>query len=312
MKKLLSKLFPAVFLFLGIISTAQAQTGAHPVAAGKFDVRFTVKSTDCSVSPRTLTIAVQVRATSVADTFLMGDANYRFRFKTTQLRLLGATPTFAPSLASQENYSAKAPSSDTNYGFQNLNGSGEGPTEGIVSLNTFYSGSNQGAKLVKSIWSTVACIKFTVVNGNDCFDLVWDDDKTFPVTGMNEVYNIFTDPTFDYKQENVKAGGYFGNVSSCLSTYCSPILAVNDINITPLNTAVSGQVLTNDIGSGLVVTTTPIASPTHGGVTLNANGTYTYTPTTGFKLAVSGLLFTTTSTVTVDVVQALGKELSHT
>ena len=283
MKKLLLTLFPAVFLFLGIISTAQAQIGVHPVAAGKFDVRFTVKSTDCSVSPRTLTIAVQVRATSVADTFLMGDANYRFRFKTNQLRLLGAFPTFAQSLVSQENYSAKAPSSDTNYGFQNLNGSGEGPTEGIVSLNTFYSGSNQGAKLVKPVWSTVACIKFTVVNGNNCFDLVWDDDKTFPVTGMNEVYNILTDPAFDYKQENVKAGGYFGNVSSCMSTFCSPILAVNDINITPLNTAVSGQVLTNDIGSGLVVTTAPISSPIHGGVTLNANGTYTYTSTTGYS-----------------------------
>ena len=68
MKKLLLTLFSAVFLFLGIISTARAQSGMHPVAAGKFDVRFTVKSTDCSVSPRTLTIAVQVRATSIADT----------------------------------------------------------------------------------------------------------------------------------------------------------------------------------------------------------------------------------------------------
>ncbi len=283
MKKLLLTLFSAVFLFLGIISTARAQSGMHPVAAGKFDVRFTVKSTDCSVSPRTLTIAVQVRATSIADTFLMGDANYRFRFKTTQLRLLGVSPTFAQSLVSQENYSAKAPSSDTNYGFENLNGSGEGPTEGIVSLNTFYTGSNQGAKLVTPKWATVACIKFNVVNGNDCFDLTWNDDKTSPVTGMNEVYGIITDPSFEYKQADVKASGYFGNANSCMSTYCSPILAVNDINTTNLNTAVSGQVLTNDIGSGLIVTNTPIISPTHGAVVLNANGTYIYTPTTGYS-----------------------------
>ncbi|MDZ7900148.1 MAG: Ig-like domain-containing protein [Arcicella sp.] len=284
MKKLLSMLFPAVFLFWGITSTARAQSGVHPVAAGKFDVRFTVKSVDCSVSPKTLTIAVQVRATSIVDTFLMGDANYRFRFKTTQLKLMGTAPTYAPSLVSQENYSAKAPSSDFNYGFQNLNGSGEGPTDGIVSLNTFYSGSNAGAKLVMPVWTTVACIKFTVVSGpSDCFDIVWDDDKTFPVTGMNEVYDLTNSPAFDYKQENVAAGGYFGNVSSCLSNYCSPILAENDINLTTIGTPVSGQVLTNDVGSGLIVTTTPIANPTNGSVVLNANGTYTYTPAAGYS-----------------------------
>lgn len=283
MKKLLSMLFPAVFLFLGVISSARAQSGAHPVAAGKFDVRFTVKNVDCSVSPKTLTIAVQVRATSIADTFLMGDANYRFRFKTTQLRLLGTSPTFAPSLVSQENFSAKAPASDFNYGFQNLNGSGEGPTEGIVSLNTFFSGSNSGAKLVLPKWTTIACIKFTVVNGNDCFDLTWDDDKTFPVTGMNEVYDISTNPVFEYKQANVAAGGYFGNVNACMSTYCSPILAENDINLTTIGQPTTGNVLTNDIGTGLTVATTPVLSPTNGTVSLNPNGTYTYTPTAGFS-----------------------------
>ncbi len=286
MRKLLSMLFLAVFLFMGIIGSAQAQSGAHPVAAGKFDVRFTVKNLDCSVSPKTLTIAVQVKSKTMADTFLMGDANYRFRFKTTQLRLLGTNPTYSQSLVSQENFSsaASSPNRDFNYGTQNLNGSGEGPTEGIVSLNTFYSGSNQGGKLVTTTWTTVACIKFSVITGpSECFDLTWNTNNDFPVTGMNEVYNLVTDPSYDYKQENVAAGGYFGNVNQCAGTYCSPILAVNDINITLQNTAVSGQVLTNDIGSGLVVTTTPIANPANGTVVLNANGTYTYTPTTGFS-----------------------------
>jgi hypothetical protein len=283
MKKLLSMLFPAVFLFLGVISSARAQSGVHPVAAGKFDVRFTVKNVDCSVSPRTLTIAVQVRATSIADTFLMGDANYRFRFKTTQLHLMGTSPSFATSLVSQENYSAKAPASDFNYGFQNLNGSGEGPTEGIVSLNTFFSGSNSGAKLVMPTWTTVSCIKFTVVNGNDCFDLTWDDDKTFPVTGMNEVYDIATNPVFDYKQANVAAGGYFGNANACMSTFCSPILAENDINLTTIGKPTTGNVLTNDVGTGLTVTTTPVLNPAHGTVSLSPNGTYTYTPAAGYS-----------------------------
>jgi Bacterial Ig domain len=285
MRKLLSMLFLAVFLFMGIISSAQAQSGVHPVAAGKFDVRFTVKNLDCSVSPKTLTIAVQVKSKTMADTFLMGDANYRFKFKTTQLRLLGTSPLYASSLVSQENFSGAlaSPNRDFNYGIQNLNGSGEGPTAGIVSLNTFYSGSNQGGKLVTTTWTTVACIKFTVVSGpTECFDLTWNTNNDFPVTGMNEVYNLIYDPAYDYKQENVAAGGYFGNLNQCAGTYCSPILAVNDINTTLQNTPVSGQVLTNDMGSGLVVTTTPIANPLNGTVVLNANGTYTYTPAIGF------------------------------
>jgi hypothetical protein len=293
MKKLLSTLFLAVVSFLGIYSAAQAQSGVrHPVAAGKFDVRFTVKNFDCSTSPQTLTIAVQVRATTLADSFLMGDANYRFRFKTNQLRLLGTnlngtTTPYIPSLVSQDNFSARPPNSDFNYGFHNLNGSGEGTTEGIVSLNTFYSGSAQGAKLVTNDWATVACIKFNVVNGTECFDILWNDNNTFPVTGMNEVYALNfdgADPSKpDYAQADVRAGGFFGNVNACTSTYCVPVLAVNDINLTPLNTPISGQVLVNDSGNGLVVNTTPVANPSNGSVVLNANGTYTYTPANGFS-----------------------------
>lgn len=64
------------------------------------------------------------------------------------------------------------------------------------------------------------------------------------------------------------------------------IYAFDDNNVTNQNTAVSGNVLTNDLlnnGTGpLVVTTTPVVQPTNGTVTLNANGTYTYTPAAGF------------------------------
>ncbi|MFT7068477.1 MAG: hypothetical protein ACJAZY_001360 [Spirosomataceae bacterium] len=67
---------------------------------------------------------------------------------------------------------------------------------------------------------------------------------------------------------------------------CRIIYAYNDNNITPKNTPVSGQVLTNDdINNGtvkLVVAITPIQQPTNGSVVLNANGTYTYTPNPNF------------------------------
>ena len=226
MKKLLLLLLSPILILFVLVSSAFSQTILHPVANGKFDVRFTVKSLDCQSNPRKLTITVQVKARATQDTFLMGDGNYRFRYKSTQLQ--------SPAIVSQENFSSVSPSSDTNYGVQNLNGSGAGPTDGIVSLNTFYSGSNQGAKLVGTTWMTVSCIRFNVLNGVNCFDLVWDDDKTFPVTGMNEVYNIVKDPSFDYKQQDVVAAGYFGNLSNCMTTYCSPILAVDDGSFTML------------------------------------------------------------------------------
>jgi hypothetical protein len=67
---------------------------------------------------------------------------------------------------------------------------------------------------------------------------------------------------------------------------CRVIYAFNDNNLTPINTPVSGQVLTNDdINNGtvgLVVTTVPVQGPTSGLVVLNSSGTYTYTPNPTF------------------------------
>ena len=61
-------------------------------------------------------------------------------------------------------------------------------------------------------------------------------------------------------------------------------LAINDVNITSINKAVSGQVLTNDRDpeSDPLTVTAETKSTTHGTVTINANGTYTYTPAAGF------------------------------
>jgi gliding motility-associated-like protein len=64
-----------------------------------------------------------------------------------------------------------------------------------------------------------------------------------------------------------------------------PPVAKDDINTTHINTPVSGNVLTNDHdpeGQTLTVSTTPVSNVAHGSVTLNADGSYTYTPANGF------------------------------
>ncbi len=63
-------------------------------------------------------------------------------------------------------------------------------------------------------------------------------------------------------------------------------IAKNDVNTTFINTAVSGNVLTNDRdpkpGSLSVTVQTNTTTANGGTVTVNADGTYTYTPDTGF------------------------------
>lgn len=64
-----------------------------------------------------------------------------------------------------------------------------------------------------------------------------------------------------------------------------PPIAKDDINITLVNSPVSGFVLTNDRDpekDNLILTTTPILNPETGTVVLNSDGSYTYTPAVDF------------------------------
>lgn len=88
-------------------------------------------------------------------------------------------------------------------------------------------------------------------------------------------------------------------------------LALNDVNTTFIETPVSGQVLTNDIdpeGSALTVYAQNNVPTTHGTVTVNSNGTYTYTPTTGYTgedsfnyVVCDASSLCSTATVTIEV-----------
>jgi hypothetical protein len=265
MRQKLTKLF-LVFTILSIGVIVKAQNG-------QFDVRFTVKSFDCTNNK--VVIQVQVKARDAAHTFLMGDANYRFDYDPRVIK--------SPVIVRQENFSNVAPASNLNYLPQNLNGSLANTTIGTVSLNTFYGGGGLGAQMVGTNWIPVSCISFDVFDATKCMDLIWHTDTQFPVTGMNEV--ILPDPvdgSFEYGL--VEGGGLFGNYSICIPSVCNGIVALDDINTTFKGIPVTGNFLTNDQSNGgtITPTTTPIKNTTNGTLTINPDGTYTYNPTMGF------------------------------
>jgi hypothetical protein len=89
------------------------------------------------------------------------------------------------------------------------------------------------------------------------------------------------------------------------------IIAENDINQTPLNVPVSGQLMTNDEGVTSITsasiggTNIPLATatsvagvndagtaiPVAGSIIINSNGTYTFTPTTGFTGTINPITY---------------------
>jgi VCBS repeat-containing protein len=262
MRKILT-LFGVLLCLCCVTTTIMAQNG-------QFDVRFAIKNYDCANN--SVTIQVQVKAHDAAHTFLMGDANYRFDYDPRVIN--------TPTLISQEMFSNQAPASDFNYNAQNLNGSSAGLTLGTVSLNTIYGGGGNAAKLVPATWTTVSCIRFTVQDPTKCFDLLWHDDTRFPITGMNEIEILGGGA---YGQYIVPAAGIFTNYSACVPQVCGGVTALNDINNTLKNTAVSGNLLTNDNSPyTLTANSTPFLSPSHGTLTIGANGVYTYTPVSGY------------------------------
>ncbi|NJN77889.1 MAG: cadherin-like domain-containing protein [Saprospiraceae bacterium] len=72
--------------------------------------------------------------------------------------------------------------------------------------------------------------------------------------------------------------------------YNEPPLAIDDVNSGVINNTVSGNVLVNDSDpNGNTITASLVTSPAVGSVILTGNGTYTYTPPTGF---VGNIVFT--------------------
>ncbi len=128
---------------------------------------------------------------------------------------------------------------------------------------------------------------------------------TTPVDGPNNgTIVINTDGTYVYTPNSNFNGTDTIVISVCDQGLPLPAICVNDtlfITVTPVNDSpvvdndvntttednptVGGDLTDSgdfDVDGNLVVTTAPISGPSNGTIVINSNGTYTYTPTTGF------------------------------
>jgi gliding motility-associated-like protein len=178
---------------------------------GRFDAKLSLKKLDCAT--RTLDVEVQVKAHDEKSLFRMGDANFRLSYNPQKIR--------NPDIQSQELFSSMGQKADANYGVQNLNGSMARMNNGVVSLNTFYTGADGGAVTVSEEWSTVSVLRFDIVDAKGLVELKWNDSNSFPQTGMSEV-NIKpgTSGDFDYESFAVKDGGLWENLKLNLADVC--------------------------------------------------------------------------------------------
>ncbi|MDZ7880694.1 MAG: gliding motility-associated C-terminal domain-containing protein [Saprospiraceae bacterium] len=209
---------------LGLSSLLSAQTGS-------FDTRLSLKNLDCKTGKAD--VQVEVKAHSDKEVFLMADANYRFEFEANKLQ--------NPTLKSQDNFSNQAPKRQRSYGVHNLQGSQKRDKAGIVSLNTFYNGTNADAEPVTTEWKSVATVSFDIADFRSPSELKWHDNHTFPTTGMSQLKVTNDDPTaFEYDLDGVKAGGSFANLTINPAAQCRN--AAPTVAATPVRTKMDESV----------------------------------------------------------------------
>ena len=201
-----------VRFFSTLVSVCSLLVAPAMAQHGVFDVRLKLNRADCS--SQKLLVDVEIKAQSESTSFLMGNANFRFLYDAQLIR--------QPVLLEQYNFSSTGKAADQNYNPQTITGSSERMSRGIVSLNIIYSGSSQGATPVSTKWTPVATIQFDLVNlqATAGTAIVWNDDKTFPVTGLNEV--VLKSNSTNVDAYVAKASGTFQNLEiKSIADICS-------------------------------------------------------------------------------------------
>lgn len=192
----MSRLVICIQLMLIALSSAIAQNGV-------FDVRLKQNKVDCN--NRKILVDVELKAHDESTEFLLGNANFRFLYDAQFLQ--------HPVLLEQHNFSSAGTIVNTNYNAQSLNGSFERTAKGIVSLNVIHSGEDRNAtRVVSNQWMPVATIQFDMadVNSQKGTEITWNDNKTFPVTGLSEV--VPSKSATSGSELVAKSGGIFQNL----------------------------------------------------------------------------------------------------
>jgi gliding motility-associated-like protein len=209
---------------LGLSSLLSAQSGSY-------DARLSLKNLDCKTGKAD--VQVELKAHNDTQIFLMGDANYRFEYEANKLK--------NPTIKSQDNFSNQAPQRQRSYGVHNLQGSQTRDKAGIISLNTFYNGTNADAEKVTTDWKSVATISFDIADFRSPAELKWHDDRVFPTTGMSQIKVTNSDPTaFEYDLNAVYAAGSFANLTINPAAQChnsAPVVSATPVK-TKMNQAV--------------------------------------------------------------------------
>ncbi|MGP4058383.1 Ig-like domain-containing protein [Mycobacterium sp. 4D054] len=149
-------------------------------------------------------------------------------------------------------------------------------------------------------------LKATLVNGPAHGTLTLSENGTFTYT-PNTNYNGID--TFTYTVNDGTTTSSFATVSITISPVNNAPAAVNDSYTTAEDTPLGGNVLTNDVDAdGNALTATMVVGPTSGTLTLNSDGSFTYTPNANYHgidsftyTAGDGTATSTVATVSITV-----------
>ena len=255
--------------FCLILSFAAQMTAQN----GQYDLRFNLN--DCDENR--IFIDIEIKSSSNATSFALGDQNYRFSFTRNAIA--------NPFIAEELDIAGAIPAGNevVFYSPHDLNGSGDT----ILSYNLELL-SSIGYELTDE-WTSVGRVGFDIIDPSACVEITWHTENIFPTVFISEVIS-------DVERE-VATQGTLEDLSICLSECSMPIPPVaNDDDVT-VDAGSEGvfNILTNDTapaGADLETVTLINEPPlSEGTIAVNNFGLTIFTPALGFVGSVTPVTY---------------------